>query len=134
MRTSVLLPRVLDEDLARTGLSLSEYVTLMHLSEAPRRRLRIAELAARADLSPSRMTRLSTQLEVAGLITREQDSDDARAIVASLTRDGLKTLRAAWATHAESVRERFLKRIDPALLPAAGAALEQVADSLGRCP
>ena len=59
MRIVKILPRHLDNDLVRgAGLTASEYTTIMHLSEAPNRELRMADLANATDLSASRMTRL----------------------------------------------------------------------------
>jgi DNA-binding MarR family transcriptional regulator len=57
MRIIKTLPRRPESDLVQaTGLSLSEYSTIMHLSEAPDRELRMNDLASAAGLSPSRMT------------------------------------------------------------------------------
>ena len=44
-------------------MTMNEYSTLMHLSEAPGRQLRMTDLAATAALSLSGMTRLVTRLE-----------------------------------------------------------------------
>ena len=48
MRIVKVIPRHLDSDLIRgTGLTASEYTTIMHLSEAPNRELRMADLVPR---------------------------------------------------------------------------------------
>jgi DNA-binding MarR family transcriptional regulator len=53
----------LDADLQREqGMSMSEYWTLMHLSEAPARTLRMSDLAAASALSLSGMTRIVNRL------------------------------------------------------------------------
>src|SRR5437868_10767335 len=55
MRIVKTLTRHLDSDLVRSaGLTASEYTTIMHLSEAPNRELRMADLAEAAGLSASR--------------------------------------------------------------------------------
>jgi hypothetical protein len=59
------VPRALDADLAaEQGMSLSDYSTLMHLSEAPDRTLRMSDLAAATALSLSGMSRIVARLEV----------------------------------------------------------------------
>src|SRR6202050_3956731 len=82
MRIIRIIPRYVDSDLIRgAGLAASEYATLMHLSEAPNRELRMAELAAATDLSASRMTRLVDDLQSRGLVTKTTSSSDARGNV-----------------------------------------------------
>ena len=64
MRVIVALPRSLDDDLLRaTGLTLTEYLVLMNLSEAENQELRMADLAAAAALSASRITRVVEALQ-----------------------------------------------------------------------
>src|SRR5277367_1692747 len=109
MRIIKVIPRHLDSDLIRgAGLTASDYTTLMHLSEAPHRELRMADLANATDLSASRMTRLVDTLQSRGLVTKTAASSDARGNVAKLTPRGLAKLRSAWPVHLECVRHRFL--------------------------
>jgi len=66
MRITRVLPRYLDSDLVRNGgLTASEYTTLMILSEAPKRELRMSDLANATGLSASRTTRLVDSLQAA---------------------------------------------------------------------
>ena len=68
MRIVLSLPHRLDLDLVRTvGITANEYTTLMCLSEAPNRELRMADLANAAALSASRMTRLVDDLQERGV-------------------------------------------------------------------
>src|SRR6202142_4348421 len=79
MRIVKVIPRHLDSDLIRgTGLTASEYTTIMHLSEAPNRELRMADLASVTDLSASRMSRLVDDLQSRGLVTKTVSASDAR--------------------------------------------------------
>ena len=72
MRIVKVIPRHLDSDLIRgAGLTASEYTTIMHLSEAPSRELRMADLANATDLSASLMTRLVDDLQFGWL--RDED-------------------------------------------------------------
>ena len=83
MRVIRVLPRHLDSDLARNaGLTASEYIALMSLSEASNRELRMSDLAEAAGLSASRTTRLVDSLQERGLLKKSVSSSDARATVA----------------------------------------------------
>jgi DNA-binding MarR family transcriptional regulator len=131
MRIVKVIPRHLDSDLIRgTGLTASEYTTIMHLSEAPNRELRMAELASATDLSASRMTRLVDTLQSQGLVTKTASSYDARGNVARLTPRGMAKLKSAWPVHLASVRRRFFDFLDPAAVDAAGKVLAEVAVQL----
>lgn len=124
MRIVKAMPRQLDSDLLKVaGISASEYTTIMHLSEAPNRELRMADLASATGLSASRMTRLVDQLQVRGLVAKTASFADARGNVARLTPRGMAKLKSAWPVHLASVRCRFLDHLDP-------SAIERVAKSL----
>jgi DNA-binding MarR family transcriptional regulator len=128
MRIVKVIPRHLDTDLVRgAGLTASEYTTIMHLSEAPNRELRMADLAGATDLSASRMTRLVDDLQSRGLVTKTVSSSDARGNVAKLTPRGMAKLKSAWPVHLASVRRRFLDCIDPAAVEGVARALAGVA-------
>jgi DNA-binding MarR family transcriptional regulator len=131
MRIVKVLPRHLDSDLVRgAGLTASEYTTIMHLSEAPSRELRMADLATATDLSASRMTRLVDDLQSRGLVTKTASSSDARGNVARLTPRGMTKLKSAWRVHLASVRRRFFDPIDAKALDGVARALAEVADHL----
>src|SRR5271167_956613 len=113
MRIVKVLPRHLDNDLIRgAGLTASEYTTIMHLSEAPNRELRMSDLAGATDLSASRMTRLVDDLQSRGLVTKTASASDARGNVAKLTPRGIAKLKTAWRVHLASVRRRFFDCIN----------------------
>jgi DNA-binding MarR family transcriptional regulator len=128
MRIVKVIPRHLDSDLIRgAGLTASEYTTIMHLSEAPNRELRMADLANATDLSASRMTRLVDDLQSRGLVTKTASSSDARGNVAKLTPRGAAKLKSAWPVHLASVRRRFLDCIDASAVAGVAKALSEVA-------
>jgi DNA-binding MarR family transcriptional regulator len=131
MRIVKVLPRDLDSDLMHGAeLTSSDYTTLMHLSEAPNRELRMSDLASATGLSASRMTRLVDDLVSRSLVTKVASSTDARGNVARLTSRGMAKLRAAWPIHLASVRSRFLDHMDPAAIKLVASALSGVADQL----
>lgn len=131
MRILKVLPRVLDADLVRgAGVTASEYTTLMHLSEADHRELRMSALAAASGISPSRATRLIDELQARGLVTKVASSTDARGNLARLTPKGMAKLRAAWPVHVESVRSRFMEHLDRSAVAAVAESLGGVADRI----
>jgi DNA-binding MarR family transcriptional regulator len=128
MRLVKMLPRQLDNDLVRgAGLTASEYTTIMHLSEAPNRELRMAYLARATDLSASRITRLVDDLAARGLVTKTVSASDTRGNVARLTPAGMAKLRVAWPVHLASVRRHFMDSIDPATVEVVATALAEAA-------
>lgn len=128
VRLMVLMPRVVDEDLSRrAGISLTRYVVLMRLSEAPGRALRMSALAEAAALSPSRMTRIVQPMISEGLLTREAVPHDARATLARLTDRGLARLQEAWPAHLAGVRSLILDQIPAEDLPAFQRVLARLA-------
>ncbi len=127
-RALIAVPRALDADLVREqGMSMNEYAVLMHLSEAPERRLRMSDLAAANSLSVSGMTRIVSRLESQGLVARERCATDARGWLAVLTDAGLDRLRRAWPTHVASVRRHVMDHLGEVDLPSLTAALRQFA-------
>ena len=115
MRIVLSLPRRLDADLLRAvGISANEYLTLMSLSETPRRELRMSDLADATALSASRMTRLVDELQSHGFVTKRASAEDGRGKVTSLTPAGLAKLETAWGIHVSSVRALAFDHVDPA--------------------
>jgi len=105
-RLMLALPRAIDDDMTlRGGISLTNYVVLMRLSEAPGRTLRMGDLADGAVLSASRITRIVASMVDEGLVTRGRADGDARVSLATLTSAGLARLEEAWPAHLAAVRE-----------------------------
>jgi len=123
--------RRLDEDL-RTGhaMSLQEYEALLHLAEAPGRRLRMGRLADSLLLSKSGVTRLIDRLVDDGLVERTSCSSDARGAEASLTGSGLARLRAAAPTHLAGIRDHFYAAIDGPDVPVVERAMDAISERL----
>jgi DNA-binding MarR family transcriptional regulator len=131
MRIVLSLPRRLDSDLAESvGITANEYMTLVSLSEAPGRELRMTDLANATALSASRITRLVDELQARGLVTKHASTTDGRGNVASLTSAGLAKLRAAWRLHVAQVRALVFDHLDVARLSDAARTLSVIADRL----
>ena len=129
-RLLAVLPRRLDADLTRsTGLSATDYYVLVHLSEAPERRLRMTDLAAGAALSMSGISRVIDRLQRIGLVVRERCPDDGRGWDAVLTDEGLRRLRDAWVVPLASARAHIFDHVGELDLDTVSAAFERITDS-----
>ncbi len=128
-RLLVVLPRKLDADLTRsTGLSATDYFVLVHLSEAPRRRMRMTDLATGSAMSMSGVSRVIDRLQKIGLVARERCPDDGRGWEAVLTDDGLRGLQDAWVVHLASARAHIFDHLGEVDLESVAAAFERIAD------
>jgi len=128
MRVLVVVPRAFDSDLGRElGLSTSEYGALMHLSEAPRQRLRMGDLAAATALTQAATTRVVKCLEGKGLVQREPSAEDGRGQDAVLVAAGRACLERARPTHVASARRRIFDKLDGIELASCIAALGSIA-------
>lgn len=123
----LLLPGRLESPLQHAaGLSLFEYLTLSHISEAPERRLRMSELAYLTNGSLSRLSNVIKRFEQRAWVKRSPDPDDGRYTLAALTDAGYEVIATAAPTHVRAVRQLVL---DP-LTTADQRALARIAAKL----
>lgn len=128
--TTLLMDR-LDRELRELhDLSMPEYEILVRLSEAPDRRMRMAELAGSISHSRSRVTHTVARLEKDGLVTRSACVSDGRGVEAVMTDEGLARLEAAAPTHVEGVRRFLVDLADEDDFAAVGRVFNAVADKL----
>jgi DNA-binding MarR family transcriptional regulator len=130
IRLAQLLMRQLDRDLHPFGLSMHDYEILVELSEAPRSRMRMTELADRTAQSRSRLSHQINRMETKGLVTREGCEGDKRGTFAVLTPHGAATISKVAPHHVASVREHFIDQLDPAERAALTDAYGPVLDKL----
>jgi DNA-binding MarR family transcriptional regulator len=131
MRILITLPRYMDRDLVQAaGMTSNEYTTIMNLSEAPNREMRMADLANASGLSASRTTRLVDDLVARGFIMKRTSSLDGRGNIAKLTPKGMAKLKSAWPAHLASVRERVFDQLEPAAVASAAAVLDTLATKI----
>ena len=112
VETVVDLNAALEADLAGHGLTMGDYQVLVYLSEAEDHSMRMCDLAARLQLSPSGVTRRLDGLVRGGLVERRPSLSDRRAMLAVLTEAGIDALEEAAPTHVRSVRRRIIDRLD----------------------
>jgi len=104
--------RAFEEDLRPQGLSHTEYIILIYLSEAPGRSMRLGDLADKC-------------LQAGGLVRRQQDPQDARSFNAILTDAGRARLEQAQPVHNASVRRHLFSHLE-------GIDLDQLAKAFQR--
>src|SRR6266487_2500358 len=112
LRAHATLIRRLDTDLEReTALALADFDVLAQLAMA-HGELRITELAERALISRSGMTRRVARLVDEGLVRRAKAASDARGVVVALTKAGIACLDETLPVHARGISELFVARLD----------------------
>jgi DNA-binding MarR family transcriptional regulator len=127
LRTHAMLVKRLDAELeAAHGLALTSYEVLLHLADAPERKMRMCDVAESVVLSRSGLTRLVDRLERDGLVERLSCADDARGAYARLTDAGRAKLAEAGATHLDGIREHFLRHFSEDELELLGEAWGRV--------
>lgn len=109
-RSYIAMVRQLNEALERqlhedSEMTMSDYVLLMRLSEAPDRQLRMSELATDSVYSRSRLSHAVSRLEAWGWVRRMGCDDDRRGTFAQLTDEGFAVLAAAAPGHATAVHD-----------------------------
>jgi len=126
LKAHATLLRQLETDLeSKTGLALADYDVLAQLAIAGGS-LRMAELADRALISRSGMTRRVTRLVQEGLVRREHSDADGRGVVIQLTNSGLDRLSVAAPVHVRGVSDLFLTKLDDQELAVLESALAKV--------
>jgi DNA-binding MarR family transcriptional regulator len=126
----LLMPGQLEAPLRDVDLTLFEYLTLSHISEAPDQRIRLSELAFLANGSLSRLSNVVKRFEQRGWAKRFPDPDDGRYTLAELTDAGYRLVVEAAPIHVRAVRELV---IDP-LTSTDLAALTRIAAKLRVVP
>jgi DNA-binding MarR family transcriptional regulator len=91
---------------ARFGTSLPRFDLMAQLERAPRG-LRMSELSGRLMVTGGNVTGLTDSLEKEGLVVREADGADRRALRVKLTREGRRVFRAMATEHERWIIEMF---------------------------
>ena len=121
--------RAIDEDLTAAGLlPLTWYDVLLELNAAPNRCLRMQDLGERVVLSRSRVSRLVDDLEQEGLVARQPDPDDGRAVLARITAQGRNALRRTAPTYLRGIERHFASHLSDTELRAVAHALQKVVE------
>jgi DNA-binding MarR family transcriptional regulator len=126
LRAHATLLRQLETDLeSKTGLALADFDVLAQRAVAGGS-LRMTELADRALISRSGMTRRVTRLVHEQLVRRAHADADARGVVVQLTNSGLDRLTDVAPVHIRGVSDLFLTKLDDQELAVLETALAKV--------
>jgi DNA-binding MarR family transcriptional regulator len=126
LRAHATLLRQLETDLeSKTGLALADFDVLAQLAIAGGS-LRMTELADRALISRSGMTRRVTRLVHRRLVRRDHADADGRGVAVQLTKSGLGRLTVAAPLHMRGVSDLFLTKLDDQELAVLESALAKV--------
>lgn len=111
------------------GMTFDDYEVLVHLSEAPERRLRMTELSERLLHSQSRLTQRVDRLVKRGWVCREKCDEDRRGTFAVLTADGFAAIASAAPQHLADVRRLLLDHIRHGELASVADIFERIAEA-----
>src|SRR3954471_12159117 len=126
LRAHATLMRRLELDLAQaTGLALADFDVLAQLARAGGA-LRMTDLATRALVSRSGMTRRVARLVEEGLVERANADSDGRGVVVALTDAGLARLAETAPVHLRGISELFVTQLDDQELAVLKNALDKV--------
>ncbi len=126
LQAHATLMRRLESDLEReTGLALADFDVLAQLAQAGGE-LRMTELAARALISRSGMTRRVARLAVEGLVRRADADADGRGVVVALTDAGVARLAETAPVHARGISKLFVEQLSDHELAVLERALSKV--------
>lgn len=131
LHATTLLEDHLDRQLQRdAGMPHIYYGLLVQLSQAPRRRLRMTELAKSAKITRSRLSHAIARLEKSGWVRRENCPSDKRGQFARLTDEGMEVLRRTAPGHVAAVRQALFDRLSPDQVKQLGAIMRVMAEGL----
>ena len=126
LRAHATLMRRLDTDLQQeTGLALADFDVLAQLAEA-HGALRMTELADRALISRSGMSRRVARLVDEDLVRRDRAGTDGRGVVVALTEAGIARLAKTAPVHARGISTLFVAQLDDQELALLERALNKV--------
>ncbi|WP_328393449.1 MarR family winged helix-turn-helix transcriptional regulator [Nocardia sp. NBC_00416] len=115
-----------------SGLSLSDFEVLVHLTDLPEPRMRVGELGQVMQWEKSRLSHHLGRMQRRGLVRRDDCPDDARGAFIALTEQGRAAIEQAAPRHVETVRALVFDALTDAQVDAltaiTGRVLEQLDD------
>ncbi|OEV17165.1 MarR family transcriptional regulator [Streptomyces nanshensis] len=131
LHATTLLEDHLDRQLQRdAGMPHTYYGLLVQLSQAPRRRMRMTELARNAKITRSRLSHAVARLEKNGWVRREECPSDKRGQNAVLTEEGYAMLSRSAPGHVDAVRQALFDRLTPEQVRSLGDIMRVLAHGL----
>ena len=111
---------------------LAWYDVLWILESTERGWLRMADLANKAVISRSNVTRLSDRMEKAGLVARSDCPVDGRGTVCELPARGRAIRAKMWPTYKKQIDSLFGKHLEAREAEAIAATFDKMINSLKR--
>lgn len=128
MRAGLALTRAMDRDAEASGrLLFSEHHILATLNEGSSSGIRPTDLAERAGLTKSGLTRAIDRLESQRLIERRACPSDARGQLIVMTAQGQRVLKRSAPEHFRSIARNFADHLNDREVEVLTTALERVA-------
>ena len=127
----LLLPSFDRQLQSESRASFTDFEVLVHLSEAPDRRLRMSELADRTLSTRSAITRTVDRLVAREWVRRQRSADDQRGYFAELTDLGAGVLAEIAPGHVAAVREYLIDLLTETELAALRSIGEKVRGRMG---
>jgi DNA-binding MarR family transcriptional regulator len=115
---------------AESGLSYSDYVVLVALTDAEDGSKRLFELARDLGWEKSRLSHHLNRMVRRGLVKKKRCDSDRRGAYVVISRRGRREIEAAAPSHVSAVRRLFVDRLSPSQLDAVGEAAEIVLAAL----
>jgi len=122
----LLLPAFDRQLQSESRASFTDFEVLVHLSEAPDRRLRMSELADRTLSTRSAITRTVDRLVSREWVLRVRSADDQRGYFAALTQLGVEVLAEIAPGHVRAVRANLIDLLTDSELAALRSIGEKV--------
>lgn len=113
------------------GISVNEFLLLLHLERATANRLSRVDLAKRMHVSASTITRMAAPMEKIGLVGREVDERDARLVFVVATSTGREKLTQSLATFSKRAGYLFSDRWEDEELEAFSEMLRRMIGGTG---
>jgi DNA-binding MarR family transcriptional regulator len=113
------------------GISVNEFLMMLHLERAPANRLSRVEMAKRMHVSASTITRMAAPMEKIGLVGRDVDERDARLVFVVATDAGRRKLSEALATFSKRSGYLFDDRWDDEEVERFSSMLRRLATGKG---
>ncbi|MFI8005531.1 MarR family winged helix-turn-helix transcriptional regulator [Streptomyces sp. NPDC086010] len=131
LHATTLMEDHLDRQLQRdAGMPHIYYGLLVQLSQAPRQRMRMTELAKDAKITRSRLSHAVARLEKNGWVRREECRSDKRGQNAVLTDEGHAMLARSAPGHVDAVRQAMFDRLTPEQVTSLGEIMQVIATGL----
>jgi DNA-binding MarR family transcriptional regulator len=134
---ALLRARLHRELQASSGLSLSDYDVLVHLTDVTEGRLRAFELGEGLQWEKSRVSKQVARMTKRGLVAKADCPEDRRGAYVTLTPEGRKAIEDAAPAHVALVRRLVFEKLSLAQVSSLASFNEMVLaqlDDTGRSP